>query len=248
MIGMPAPYDRVAHIERFNEYLIRAVVKGECCTGGGAMVDHQTMGAIDQVAAAHPNPDPALIRAARAEFAKELDGTHTAEDGAWWRATLSAGYSEWPQTPFSDSMKTAFDHVLTFVNGPWSPEELDYARENLAYAVSADTAVPQLPRQALIVMLMRAMIDAVAVSPDYKIGEDTDEEPQRRFAERTRVALKYLVKFVEEPASHELEISRINLTNAAEESSCSSTRSRYFGIIVEHLRLILEALERRHGR
>ena len=182
MIGMPAPYDRVAHIERFNEYLIRAVVKGELCTGGGAMVDHHTMGAIDQVAAAHPNPDPALIRAARAEFAKELDGTHTAEDGAWWRATLSAGYSEWPQTPFSDSMKTAFDHVLTFVNGPWAPEELDYARENLASAVSAATAVPQLPRQALIVMLLRAMIDEVAVIPDYQIGEYTDEEPQRPFA------------------------------------------------------------------
>ncbi|MDA0251791.1 MAG: hypothetical protein O2892_10785, partial [Actinomycetota bacterium] len=162
--------------------------------------------------------------------------------------TLSAGYSEWPQTPFSDSVKTAFDHVLTFVNGPWTPEELDHARENLASAVSADTAGPQLPRQALIVMLLRAMIDAVAVIPDCQIGEDTDEEPQRRFAERTRVALKYLVKFVEEPASHEFEIARVNLRNAAEESSCSSTRSRDFGIIVEHLRLILEALERRRGR
>ena len=76
------------------------------------------MAAIDQVAAAHPNPDPALIRAARAEFAKELDGTHAAEDGAWWRAHLSAGYSEWPQTPFSDSVKTAFDHVLTLRERP----------------------------------------------------------------------------------------------------------------------------------
>ena len=211
MIGMPAPYDRVAHIERFNEYLIRAVVKGEFCTGGGAMVDRQTMGAIDQVAAAHPNPDPALIRAARAEFAKELDGTHVAEDGAWWRAHLSAGYSEWPQTPFSDSVKTAFDHVLTFVNGPWSPEELDYARDNLDSAVPAGAAGPQLPRQALIVMLLRLMIDALAVIPDCHIGEDTDEEPQRRFARRTRVALKYLVKFVEEPESHEFDIARINL-------------------------------------
>ena len=248
MIGMPAPYDRVAHIERFNEYLIRAVVKGECCTGGGAMVDHHTMGAIDQVAAAHPNPDPALIRAARAQFAKELDGTHAAEDGAWWRATLSAGYSEWPQTPFSDSVKTAFDHVLTFVNGPWAPEELDYARGNLDSALPAGAAGSQLTRQALIVMLLRLMIDAIAVIPDCHVGEDTDEEPRRRFAERTRVALKHLVKFVEEPVSHEFDIVRINLSNAAEESSCSSTRRRDFGLIVEHLRLILEALERRHGR
>jgi len=248
MIGMPAPYDRVAHIERFNEYLIRAVVKGESCTGGGAMVDHQTMGAIDQVAAAHPNPDPALIRAARAEFAKELDGTHAAEDRAWWRADFSAGYSEWPHTPFSDSVKTAFDHVLTFVNGPWAPEELDYARESLASAVSAGTAGLQLPRQALIVVLLRLMIDEIAVIPDCHIGEDTDEEPKRRFARRTRIALKHLVKFVEEPESHEFDLARTNLRSAAEESSCSSTRRRDFGLIVEHLRLILEALERRHGR
>jgi len=248
MIGMPAPYDRVAHIERFNEYLIRAVVKGEFCTGGGAMVDHHTMGAIDQVAAAHPNPDPALIRAARAEFAKELDGTHAAEDGAWWRATLSAGYSEWPHTPFSDSVKTAFDHVLTFVNGPWSPEELDHARDNLDSAVPAGTGGPQLPRQTLIVGILRSMIGEIAVIPDCHIGEDTDEEPQRRFAERTRVALKHLVKFVEGPESHEFDIARTSLESAAEESSCSSTRRRDFGIIVEHLGLILEALERRHGR
>ena len=192
MIGMPSPYDRVAHIERFNEYLIRAVVSGEFCTGGGAMVDHQTMGAIDQVAAAHPDPDPALIRAARVEFAKELDGTHAAEDRAWWRAHLGARYSAWPQTPFSVSVKTAFDHMLTFVNGPWAPEELDYARKNLDSAAPAGAAGPQLSRQALIVMLLRLMIDAVAVIPDCHVGEDTDEAPRRRFAERTRVALKYL--------------------------------------------------------
>lgn len=248
MIGMPAPYDRVAHIERFNEYLIRAVVKGEFCTGGGAMVDHHTMGAIDRVAAAHPDPDPALIRAARVEFAKELDGTHAVEEGAWWRAHLGAGYSEWPQTPFSVSVKTAFDHVLMFVNGPWSPEELDNARDSLDSAVPAGAGGPQLPRQALIVMILRLMIDAVAVIPDCHIGEDTDEEPRRRFARRTRIALKHLVKFVEEPQSHEFDIARINLKNAAEESSRSSTRRRDFGIIVEHLGLILEALERRRGR
>ena len=248
MIGIPEPYDRVAHIERFNEYLIRAIVKGECCTGCGCRVDHQTMAAIDRVAAAHPDPDPTLIRAARAEFAKELDGTHVAEDGVWWRAHLSAGYSEWPQTPFSGSVKTAFDHVLSFVNGPWAPEELDCARGYLDSAVSAGAAGSQLAGQALIVMLLRLMIDAIAVIPDCHVGEDTDEEPRRRFAERTRVALKHLVKFVEEPVSHEFDIVRINLTEAAEESSCSSTRRRDFGLIVEHLRLILEALERRRGR
>ena len=134
------------------------------------------------------------------------------------------------------------------MNGPWSPEELDHARDNLDSAVPAGAGGPQLSRQALIVMLLRLMIDAVAVIPDCQIGEDTDEEPQRRFARRTRVALKHLVKFVEEPASHEFDIARINLSNAAEESSCSSTRRRDFGLIVEHLRLILEALERRRGR
>ena len=96
------------------------------------------------------------------------------------------------------------------------------------------------------------MSDAVAVIQDCHVGEDTDEEPRKRFAERTRVALKYLVKFVEEPASHEFEIARIKiarikLENAAEESSCSSTRSRDFGIILEHLRLLLEGLERDRG-
>ena len=248
MIGMPAPYDRVAHIERFNEYLIRAVVKGEYCTGGGAMVDHQTMGAIDQFAAAHPDPDPALIRAARVEFAKEPDGTHAAEDRAWWRAHLGAGYSEWPQTPFSDAVKTTFDHVLTFVNGPRAPEELDYARKILASAGATGAAGPQLSRQALIVMLLRLMIDQIAVIPDCHIGEDTDEEPQKSFARRTRIALQNLVKFVEEPESHEFEIAGRNLRNAAQDSSLVSARVRDPELIVEHLRLILEELERRRGR
>jgi len=208
------------------------------------------MAAIDQIAAANPNPDPALIRAARVEFAKELDRTHIAEDRAWWRAHLGAGYSEWPQTPFSDSVKTASDHVLTFVNGPWAPEELRYARESLNAAVAAGVGAPQRSRQTLIVGLMRLMIDAIAVVPDCHVGQDTDEEPKKRFARHTGIALKYLVKFVEEPEPEglELEVTRRHLNTTADQSSSSSTRSRDFGLIIEHLRLIFEGLERLRGR
>ena len=250
MIGRPPPYSVVAHIERFNEYLMRAVVQGECCTGCGCWVDHHTMAAIDRVAAAHPNPDPALIRAARVEFAKELDGTHAAQDGAWWRAHLGAGYSEWPQTPFSDSVKTAFGHVLTFVNGPWAPEELRYARENLDTASESRASAPQRSRQRLIVLLLRVMIDEIAVIPDCHIGQDTDEGPKERFARHTGIALKHLVKFVEEPEPEglELEVTRQHLNTAADQSSRSSTRRRDFGLIIEHLRLIVEELEGVRGR
>lgn len=68
----------------FNSMLQEAIdlgVGGERTDTG---VDSETQFAINAVAEAFPSPDPALIRNARKEFAKQLDGTHVRERQAVW--------------------------------------------------------------------------------------------------------------------------------------------------------------------
>jgi hypothetical protein len=69
----------------FNSMLQEAIdlgIGGETTDTG---VDSLTQGAIIAVAQDFPNPDAALIRNARKEFAKQLDGTHQREEAAHWQ-------------------------------------------------------------------------------------------------------------------------------------------------------------------
>ncbi len=127
----PGPDSPEALIERFNEYLMRAVVHGLGGTHCGSWFDEETQFALSEVAAAFPDPDPALIAEARASFGRQLDGTHAAERQAEWDAWASAYGSTWPQTPFAQSVTAAFKHVLRFIEHPAEYEEADAVRAEL---------------------------------------------------------------------------------------------------------------------
>lgn len=77
MIGKPVS-DRGIQ-DSFNRILNEAISLGASGIRSESGLDLETMEAIDYVAQAFPNPDPALIRNARKELAKQLDGTHIRE-------------------------------------------------------------------------------------------------------------------------------------------------------------------------
>lgn len=75
----------VKQIERnFNLALQEAIDLGNGNANAESGIDPQTYQAIIAVSKSYPNPDPALIRNARKEFAKQLDRTHQREEAARW--------------------------------------------------------------------------------------------------------------------------------------------------------------------
>lgn len=81
---MLEPLSRKQIEANFNLMLQEAIdlgIGGEKTDTG---VDPETQAAITAVAQGFPNPDPALIRNARKEFAKQLDGTHQRETDAFF--------------------------------------------------------------------------------------------------------------------------------------------------------------------
>lgn len=86
MICDSEPYSREAHIRRFDSALARAINDGETVAPCGSWLDGETLFSLRKVAAAFPDPDPALIEAAREEFGRQLDGTHAVRRQAEWDA------------------------------------------------------------------------------------------------------------------------------------------------------------------
>ncbi len=240
MICGPGPSSLEALIERFNEYLMRAVVQGRGCMGSQSWMDGETTIAIEKVAAAHPNPDPALIKAARAEFAKQLDGTHTAEAKAKFDAEVLAFYPEWPQTPFAESVRMACEAVLTYMYHREEWESLDRAHDQLVAA--ADHSAHHHAKERIVEHLHH-MLDELKTIPEYELFDADPEWDSGRFAQATRNALKNLVTSVEDPEDGDLDQARQDLESTAALRSSSSLTRRDRGIIVDHLRVILDELE-----
>lgn len=236
MITESEPYSREAHIRRFNEYLAAAVEEGEHAGGCCTWMDEETTAAIARVARAHPNPDPALIEAARAEFSLQLDGTHAAEVQAYF----DQAYATWPQSPFAHSVRTAFEHVLRFIDRPAEYEEADAARTKLDGAL---TETSGNPRRRVIVEQLRMMIDELDVIPDYEIPIDSGPGQTDAFAGSVERALKQFVNFAEAEPEANLSWARIELGSAARRRPPSTRWRRDFGIIIERLGRILAAFE-----
>ncbi len=78
----------------FNKMLQDAVDLGVGFYSAECGLDGPTQNAIVEVAQAFPNIDPALIRNARKEFAKQLDGTHRREQGAIWEEFVISQYGK----------------------------------------------------------------------------------------------------------------------------------------------------------
>lgn len=240
MICGSGPSSPEALIERFNEYLMRAVVQGRGCTGSQSWMDAETTIAIEKVAAAHPNPDLALIKAARAEFAKQLDGTHTAEAKTKFDAEVRAFYPEWPQTPFAESVRMACEAVLTYMYHREEWEALDRAHSQLVSAATHSAAHYAKER---IVEHLRHMLDELKIIPEYELFDADPEWDSGRFAQATRNALKNLVKSVEDPEDGDLDQARQDLESTVALRSSSSLTRRDREIIVDHLSLILDGLQ-----
>lgn len=240
MISEFEPYSREAHIRRFNEHLTMAVETGEVISPCGSWMDEETQFALREVAAAFPDPDPALIAEARASFGRQLDGTHAAERQAEWDAWLNAYGSTWPQTPFAQSVTAAFKHVLRFIEHPAQYEEADAARTQLDAALT-DTAGD--PRRELIVEQLRAMLDELDVIPDYDISLTSRRGDTERFASSVERAFTQLVKAAEAEPDAQLSWVPIELNRAARCRPPSTRWRRDFGIVLERLGLILAGVE-----
>lgn len=236
----PGPESPEALIERFNEYLMRAVVDGRGGTHCGSWFDAETQFALSGIAAAFPDPDPALIVEARASFGRQLDGTHAAERQAEWDAWASAYGSTWPQTPFAQSVTAAFQRVLRFVAHPAEYEEADSARVELDVAL---TGAGGDPRRERIVEQLRAMIDELDAIPDYEIPLATRRGDTEAFAGSVGRAFTQLAKAAEAEPNAMLSWVRIELNRAARCWPPSTRWRRDFGIILERLSLILAEFE-----
>lgn len=253
----PGP-ENVAQIrERFEQYLRRAIDEGgsftrsgSCFGGlhGGSWFDGEVIRALDRISAARPDPDPALIAAARDEFEKQLDGTHRAERKAEWDAAEVEFYPEWPDTPFAESVRLALEHVLTYVGDPWLFEEADAARADLDTA--AGYAADHRGR-TLIVERLRQMLGDIDVIPEYEIVEEpsaTKPRPGYAVLVGARNSLVGLVRFVEAKDRGGLEHARIALRKAGKRGpSSGSRRRRDEGYLFEHVRLLLDDLDRGGG-
>lgn len=239
----PGPDSPEALIERFNEYLMRAVVHGLGGTHCGSWFDEETQFALSEVAAAFPDPDPALIAEARASFGRQLDGTHAAERQAEWDAWASAYGSTWPQTPFAQSVTAAFKHVLRFIEHPAEYEEADAVRAELE---AAQTHTAGDPHRERIVQQLRAMIDELDVIPDLTVLFDIRPGETKRFAECIQRAFTQLAKAAEAEPDAMLSWVRIELNRAARCRPPSTRWRRDFGISLERLGLILAEFETDH--
>ncbi len=77
--------------EWFEKCLRNAIIGSDdwpTYRGCWSFLAEQTMRALERVEDASPDPEPALIAAAREEFERQLDGTHAAETKAEWDAWL----------------------------------------------------------------------------------------------------------------------------------------------------------------
>lgn len=237
----PGPESPEALAERFNEYLARAVVDGRGGTHCGSWFDKETQFALSAVAAAFPDPSPALIAEARASFDRQLDGTHAAEREAEWDAWASAYGSTWPESsPFALSVTATFEHILRFIARPAEYEEAEATRTKL-HAARAHTAGN--PRRELIVEQLEAMIDELDVIPDYDIPCDSRPGVVEEFGGCAKRALDQLVKAAEAEPDARFHWAPVELNRAARCRPPSTRWRRDFGIILERLRLILAGLE-----
>lgn len=248
MMNPCGPPENVAELrERFEQYLRRAIDEGGSFTHSGSWFDEQTTMALERISAARPDPDPALIAAARDEFEKQLDGTHRAERKAEWDAAVVEFYPKWPDTPFAEAVRWALEHVIRYVGDPWLFEEADAARADLdaASAHSSDNR-----DRTLIVERLRQMLGDIDVIPEYEIVEEPSataprsEWPGHAVLVGARNALASLVWFVEDADRGGLDRARKALEKAAErEPSVGSRRRRDEGYLFEHVRLLLDELD-----
>ena len=260
MMNPCGPPENVAELrERFEQYLRRAIDEGgsfvhsESCFGGlhGRSGFHgKVIRALDRISAARPDPDPALIAAARDEFEKQLDGTHRAESKAECDAAVLEFYPEWPKTPFAEAVRLALERVLTYIGDPWLFETADAARVDLDTA--AGYASDHRGR-TLIVERLRQMLGEIDVIPEYEIVEEPSatapsQRPEYAVLVGARNALASLVWFVEDADRGGLGRAREALAKAAErEPSVGSRRRRDEGYLFEYVRLLLEDLDRGGG-
>lgn len=235
MISESEPYSREAHIRRFNENLATAVEKGEV-SFCGSWLDEQTLIALREVAAAFPDPDPAVIAEARAAFGRQLDGTHAAERQAEWDAWAGAYGSTWPQTPFAQAVTAAFQHVLRFIEHPAEYEETDAARTELDAAQAQSAGDSHRER---IIGQLRAMIGELDVIPDYEIPIPNRRGETEEFAACAERAFRQLAKAAEGEPDAQLRWVPVELNRAARCRPPSTRWRRDFGIILERLSLIL---------
>jgi hypothetical protein len=73
--------------EHFEKCLRNAIIgSGDWPSyrGCGSFLSEQTARALERVESASPDPDPALVAAAREVFERQLDGTHAAQTKAEW--------------------------------------------------------------------------------------------------------------------------------------------------------------------
>lgn len=243
------PTKCVAEIrERFEQYLRRAIDEGGSFTHSGSWFGGEVTRALDRISAARPDPDPALIAAARDEFEKQLDGTHRAERKAEWQAAVVKLYPEWPDTPFAEAVRLALEHVLTYVGDPWLFEEADAARADLDTAAGYASAHHG---RTLIVERLRQMLGDIDVIPEYEIVEEPSaakpqtERPGHAVLVGARNSLVGLVMFVEAKDRGGLEDARIALRKAGKRRpSSGSRRRRDEGYLFEHVGLLLDDLDR----
>lgn len=83
----PVPTTVEEKREHFEKCLRNAIIRSRdwpSYRGCGSYLTEQTAAALERVERASPDPDPAVIAAAREEFERQLDGTHAAETKAEW--------------------------------------------------------------------------------------------------------------------------------------------------------------------
>ncbi|MEZ5130365.1 MAG: hypothetical protein R2763_01375 [Mycobacterium sp.] len=205
-------------------------------------MDEETTAAIARVARAFPSPDPALIEAAREEFAKQLDGTHAAKRKADFDEFVDTYFAAWPQNPFADAMKAGFSHVLEFIACPAVYEEADRARAALAAARSHTAG--DLDRELIVEQLL-LMVEKLDVIPDYSLKMDGGPEDVRTFSADVERALRQLMNFADNRQEQHLVHFWDKLESAAECRPPSTNAARDFEIVMAQLRFIGACLDPR---
>lgn len=242
MICDSEPYSREAHIRKFDRALALAVNDGQTVAPCGSWLDQETLLSLQKVAGAFPDPDPALIEAAREEFGRQLDGTHAARRQAEWEALAAAYFASWPQNPFANVVNAAFSHVLEFIACPVVHDEADRARAELAAAQARAAGDPD---RELIVEQLLLMVEKLVAIPDYSLQMDDGPEDVRTFSADVERALLQLLNFAENRKETHLNYFWDKLESAAECRPPSTTAARDFEIVIAQLRFIGACLDPR---
>ncbi len=101
---------------------------------------------------ASPDPDPALVAAAREVFERQLDGTHAAQTKAEWDPA-------WPETLFARAVHRALERILDYVGDPGCSDGPDAASAALD---AAARYASDHPARTLIVERLRQMLHGTA--------------------------------------------------------------------------------------